>query len=174
MTATIRVAVVDDDTDVRVLVRVLLEDAGCEIVGEAPTADAGIDVVAQCSPDVVVLDGRMPGRSGQDAIGELRQAAPHAAIVIFSSVAGGVGLAQSLDAGADGYVDKSDPSGLVRFVADHARHRSTLITECEHWRSVADAHAAAGRWEAARQYYELVEAVSAELAHDTPLRATTA
>lgn len=164
MTSAVRVVVIDDDADVRLLVQMVLEQAGGEVVGDAATADAGVELVAQVRPDVVVLDWEMPGRTGVEAIPELRAAAPDASIVMFSSHPSSIGAAPVLEAGADAYVDKSEVTALERFVSVRGRrHRDALISECEHWRHVADAHAAAGRWEAARQYYELVEAVSAEL-----------
>jgi hypothetical protein len=41
-----------------------------------------------------------------------------------------------------------------------------LAAECDHWRCIAEFHAAAGRWDVAKQYYELADSVAAELSDD--------
>jgi CheY-like chemotaxis protein len=83
----VRTLVVDDNADMRFLVRTLLGVSGStiEIVGEA---EDGPDAVAQCHdqhPDVVVLDVQLPSGSGLDFVEGLRAADPPPEIVLFSA-----------------------------------------------------------------------------------------
>ena len=66
MTA-IRVVVVDDQALMRAAFRQILSAHGIEVVGEAATADEAVAEVARTSPDVVLMDVRMPGRTGIEA-----------------------------------------------------------------------------------------------------------
>lgn len=71
----IRICIVDDQHLVRRGIRTLLElTAGMEVVGEADDGDAAIRVVLETTPDVVLLDLRMPGRDGLSVLEELQAA----------------------------------------------------------------------------------------------------
>ncbi|HVM55277.1 MAG TPA: response regulator [Acidimicrobiales bacterium] len=83
-----RVLVVDDEEDVRVLLRAQLELAGYEVAGEA--AD-GVECLRQCEddpPDAVILDLLMPRVSGFEVIPKLRTNHPKIGIVAYTAVAG--------------------------------------------------------------------------------------
>ena len=102
-----RVLMVDDAADMRLLVRAWLEQAGgFEVVGEAGDGKEAIDLAAEYQPDMIVLDGVMPVLSGLDALPELRDRAPAARIVMFSSAR--EQRTAALAAGAAAYVDKND------------------------------------------------------------------
>ncbi len=85
------VLIVDDEFDIRLLVRTILEaaDGGVEVVGEA--AD-GFDAMAVFEtldppevPDVVILDNRMPGREGIEVAQQMLEREPRQTIVLFSA-----------------------------------------------------------------------------------------
>ncbi len=85
------VLIVDDEFDIRLLVRTILEaaDVGVEVVGEA--AD-GFDAMAVYEtldppevPDVVILDNRMPGREGIEVAQQMLEREPRQNIVLFSA-----------------------------------------------------------------------------------------
>jgi CheY-like chemotaxis protein len=82
----IRVLLVDDTPDIRMLVRVGLDlDGRFEVTGEAGD---GAEALAACSgecPDVVLLDISMPVLDGLEALPRLREACPDAAVVMFSA-----------------------------------------------------------------------------------------
>lgn len=100
-----RVLLVDDDADIRLLTRTRLEVAGAVVVGEATNADSGVALAQTEQPDLIVLDERMPGRPGSQAIPDFRRAAPAARIVLYTAL--------PPDAvhndGADCYVEKTAP-----------------------------------------------------------------
>ena len=84
---TNRTLIVDDDEDMRFLVRVLIEAAneGLTVVAEAVNAQEAVDRWREHRPDVIVLDNRMPGRSGLDAAAEILGEHPRQSIILFSA-----------------------------------------------------------------------------------------
>ena len=85
---TRRILVVDDDADLRLLLRMALDVPGSStVVGEAADGGEAVSVAASLLPDVVVLDEAMPVLRGSEAIPLLREAAPLARIVLYSAFA---------------------------------------------------------------------------------------
>jgi CheY-like chemotaxis protein len=84
----VRVLIVDDHADVRFLVRVILGDAGPDVVfaGEASGAREAIDALDSAQPDVVVLDARMPGVDGFEAAAMLLERRPGLPILLCSAI----------------------------------------------------------------------------------------
>ena len=82
-----RALIVDDDDDMRFLVRVLIEAAneGLAVAGEARDADEAVTSWREHQPDVIVLDNRMPGRSGLDVAAEILAERPEQSIILFSA-----------------------------------------------------------------------------------------
>lgn len=82
------VVVVDDEIDMRMLVRMALERGGFEVVAEAADGTSGLDVVIAAdppAPDVILLDNRMPGVTGVQLAAECRRARPEVPVVLFSA-----------------------------------------------------------------------------------------
>lgn len=118
----IRVAIVDDHPIVADGVAANLGAEGdLEIVATAADAGAAIALAAAHAPDVIVLDLELGGRSGIDAIPELKRVAPSMRIVVFSAYAGEERVAAAFERGADSYVLKGTPSdelvAVIRSVA---------------------------------------------------------
>ena len=67
-----------------------------------------LDHLAQTKADIVLLDIDMPGRSAFDVIGDLAEAAPDVRVIIFSGHVRGDYIDRAIEAGAWGYVSKSD------------------------------------------------------------------
>ena len=73
----IRVFLVDDVPELRLLVRLTLEeDPAIEVVGEASNGREGVEGVGATRPDVVLLDLSMPDMDGLEAIPLMRESAP--------------------------------------------------------------------------------------------------
>ena len=85
--ATVRTLIVDDHSDVRFLIRMIVADAGLdvEVVGEAASAEAALAQLDALAPDVVVLDARMPRVDGFEAAQMLLARQPELAIVLCSA-----------------------------------------------------------------------------------------
>jgi DNA-binding NarL/FixJ family response regulator len=103
----VRVLICDDHTLVRAGLRRLVDSfGGMEVVAEASSADEAVAGARQTLPDVVVLDISMPGRSGFDALAELRRAQPETAVVIMSMHDDSLHVREALQRGASGFVVK--------------------------------------------------------------------
>ena len=79
-----RVLVCDDEKDIRLLYRSAFSREGAEVV----TADDGVTAVEVASwyqPDLIVLDLRMPRRSGREALPDLQERCPEAHILVVSA-----------------------------------------------------------------------------------------
>ena len=109
MTSTrIRVLLCDDHELVRRGLRALLEaDLTLDVVGEAASADEAVERAGSLQPDVVVMDVRMPGRSGIEACRDIRSAREETRVLMLTSFADDEALFTSIMAGASGYVLKN-------------------------------------------------------------------
>jgi len=119
----IKVFIADDHELVRYALRTVLEDEGdIEVVGEAGDSDSAVSGCQECSPDVLVLDMRMPGDGGVGVCRKVRDACPETAVLILTSFDGDEELFGALSAGAKGYLLKDTrPERIVhaiRLVAD--------------------------------------------------------
>lgn len=102
----IRVLLVDDHQVVREGLRKMLElDEGIEVVGEAGSGEEAISQAQRLSPDVILMDVKMPGMGGIEAIRQLK-ASQFPANVIVMTVFEDKYLAQAAEAGAVGYLLK--------------------------------------------------------------------
>ena len=79
-----RVLVCDDEPDIRLLYRSAFERAGVD-VAVADDGDRALEVARAWQPDLVVLDLKMPGRSGESALPEFAEACPTAVVVVVSA-----------------------------------------------------------------------------------------
>jgi DNA-binding NarL/FixJ family response regulator len=108
----IRVIIADDHARVRGQIREALEAGGCEICGEAATADEAIQLALEHHPDVALLDINMPG-NGIHAAGRISRDLPETAIIMLTQSKEDDDLFDSLRAGASGYLLKNtDPATL--------------------------------------------------------------
>ena len=111
----IRVFLVDDVPELRMLVRLTLEeDPAIEVVGEASNGREGVDGVAEAKPDVVLLDLSMPDMDGLEAIPLMRESAPDARLVVLSGHEAGRISLEALHQGATRYVNKSSDLDTIR------------------------------------------------------------
>lgn len=113
MTA-IRVVVVDDQALMRAAFAQILEAHDMEVVAEAATADEAMAAVARTRPDVVLMDVRMPGRSGIEATAELSRSHPEVRVLVLTTFDHDEYVDGALRAGAAGFLLKNaTPEALV-------------------------------------------------------------
>lgn len=112
----LRLLLVDDHEVVRIGLKALLSRyPQFEVVAEAGDADEALEKVMACKPDVVVMDIRLPGRSGVEATQEILRALPATKVIMLTSYAEDEILMDAISAGASGYVLKQIGSDdLVR------------------------------------------------------------
>ncbi len=113
------ILIVDDHAAFRALARRLLQADGYEVVGEAPTGQAGLDAAVALAPDVVLIDVRLPDIDGFQLAGRLASSGCAAAIVVTSSSDDPLYPKRAAASGARGFVAKHDVCGaaLDRIVA---------------------------------------------------------
>lgn len=80
------VLIVDDDEEVRHVLRILCEQDHLEVVGEADNGVAAVSLALKLQPDFVILDYRLPRLDGEGAAEILRAIAPRSRIVAFSAI----------------------------------------------------------------------------------------
>jgi two-component system, NarL family, response regulator DevR len=104
---TIRVFLLDDHEVVRRGIRELLESEGdMEVVGEAGTAEEAFGRIPATTPDVAVLDVRLPDGDGVEVCREVRSRHPEIACIMLTSFADDEAVYAAIMAGAAGYVLK--------------------------------------------------------------------
>ena len=104
----IRLLAVDDHAVLRDgIAAIVAHEPDMVLVGEATNADEAVDAFRRLRPDVTLMDLQMPGRSGLDAIADIRAEAPAARIVVLTTYEGDVQAVRALKAGASAYLLKS-------------------------------------------------------------------
>ncbi|MGY1434829.1 response regulator [Streptomyces reniochalinae] len=125
MADRIRVLLVDDHQVVRRGLRTFLEvQDDIEVVGEASDGDEGVARAEELRPDVVLMDVKMPGTDGVEALRLLRERGNPARVLIVTSFTEQRTVVPALRAGAAGYVYKDvDPEALAGAIRSvHAGH----------------------------------------------------
>jgi DNA-binding NarL/FixJ family response regulator len=108
MTAPITVLLVDDHILVRRGFRRLLEDdPGILVAGEASSAEEAAVLNAQLAPDVILMDYALPGVNGITAMRDILKASPSAVVLMLSMHSEAALVQRALEAGARGYLLKS-------------------------------------------------------------------
>lgn len=106
-TVVTRIVLVDDHDVVREGLRSLLEqESGLEVVAEAGSAVEALACLPAASADVVVLDVRLPDRSGVDVCRDIRSRFPGVAVLMLTASADEQAVFDAITAGASGYVLK--------------------------------------------------------------------
>jgi DNA-binding NarL/FixJ family response regulator len=125
---TIRVLLADDEALVRAGFELVLRpEADIELVGEAADGAAAIDEARRLSPDVVVMDVRMPGVDGLEATRRILAEAPGVRILILTTFGEDRDVYAALRAGASGFLLKdSTPEDLVHAIRVVARGDALL------------------------------------------------
>ncbi len=123
-----RILLVDDHEVVRLGLKALLErHPQFEVVGEASTAREAIELVASLKPEVVVMDIRLPGKSGIEACEKIVKNYPDTKVIMLTSYAEDEMLFSAIRAGASGYVLKQIGSDdLVKALEAIARGEALL------------------------------------------------
>ncbi|GGD08223.1 response regulator [Nocardioides daphniae] len=112
----VSVVVVDDDEEVRFVLRVALESAGFRIAGDAGDAETAIEMVKALQPDIVVLDLHMPEIGGLEILPLIYEDCPTTKVVVCSAISATYMTEAALQEGAWAYIVKGVSA---RTIADH-------------------------------------------------------
>lgn len=125
---TIRILLVDDQTLFREGLQTLLSvHDDLEVVGEASNGQEAIEAVGKLSPDVVLMDLRMPVLNGVAATRQITEATPQSRVIVLTTFDDDDYVFDGLRAGAVGYLLKDVPSAkLVEAIRAAARGESFL------------------------------------------------
>jgi DNA-binding NarL/FixJ family response regulator len=121
------VALVDDQALVRDGLRLILELAGVDVVGEAADGEDGVRLVQERRPDVVLMDLRMPVLDGAGATAAILGRWPRVRVVVLTTYETDTDILRAVEAGATGYLLKDTPrDDLVAAVRAAARGETVL------------------------------------------------
>ena len=118
MTDPLTVLIVDDHPVVRQGLRVLLEvHDGLEVAGEAADGEAALTLATALTPDVILLDLKLPGLDGIAVLTELRARGIGARVLVLTSGNDPAQVSRAVQAGASGFLYKDvDPDALIRAI----------------------------------------------------------
>jgi DNA-binding NarL/FixJ family response regulator len=124
----LRIVVADDHELVHRGVRDLLQDQrGWKVVGVAADGREAVEKVKKLKPDIAILDISMPGVDGLEATRRIREEAGHTQVLVLTMHESDQMVRRVLEAGARGYVLKSDMAmQLVKAVKDVASGKTSL------------------------------------------------
>ena len=106
----LRVLVCDDHALFRRGLQMVLEqEPDLELVGEAADGAEVVDRAQELMPDVILMDVRMPKKSGIEAAGEIKESLPHVKILMLTISDEEADLYEAIKAGASGYLLKEIP-----------------------------------------------------------------
>ena len=103
---SISILVVDDHAVIRKGIRCMLSGSDIEVVAEADNGKAGISMAQQHTPDVVLLDIRMPDSDGIETLEDLSELMPEPRVIIFSTYENPTYVARAVVLGAKDYILK--------------------------------------------------------------------
>lgn len=149
--AAIRVLIVDDHPVVRFgLGAIIRLQPDMDVIGEAGSGEEACRLCVDELPDVVLMDLRLPGLSGVQAIKTIRETAPSVRFIVLTTYDGDEDIRRALDAGAQAYLLKAMshddvtaairkvhsgarviPQSVSRTLADRAPHSPLSLREIE-------------------------------------------
>jgi DNA-binding NarL/FixJ family response regulator len=129
MITPLRVLVADDHEIVRKGLRTIIEaEPGWKVVGETSDGRQTVAMVKELKPEVVVMDISMPSLNGLDATRQILKERPETKVLILTMHQSDPLIRDVLEAGAKGYLLKSDASRDLVSAIDAVRHNKTFFT----------------------------------------------
>jgi DNA-binding NarL/FixJ family response regulator len=125
---TLRLLVVDDHPVVRAgLVAMLSEHDDFDVVAEAADGAEAVTMAARHSPDVVLMDLRMPGMDGAEATARLRAGGDGPAVLVLTTYDTDADIVRAVEAGATGYLLKDAPRETLADAIRRAARGETVL-----------------------------------------------
>jgi two-component system response regulator AtoC len=124
------VLVADDDASIRSLLKQLLADEGYAVL-EAATGGEVVEQVAESSPDLVIMDVRMPELDGIEALQKVKSSSPHTAVLIMTAFGTSNAAIKAMELGAFDYVTKPFELDKISHTVKRAFQYQDLTAEVE-------------------------------------------
>jgi DNA-binding NarL/FixJ family response regulator len=122
--AELKILVVDDEKVIRTALSALLKTRGdWKVIGEASDGQEAITKAKELRPDVIIMDLSMPQMDGLKATREIHREMPEAEVLIFTQHDTLQLVREAKEAGARGYLLKSDAQSLVSAVESVGQHK---------------------------------------------------
>jgi len=126
----LRVLLIDDHALVRKGLEELLQSRGIDVIGSAGSGEEGIAIAKQASPDIILLDIKMPGMSGLETLEKLKSDGIATPVLMLSMSRDEADLARALREGAQGYLLKDmDPDELIPALNDAMTGKNVVAKE---------------------------------------------
>ncbi len=126
---TLRILVADDHDVVRQGLRSLLESQpGWEVCAEASNGREAVELTAKLKPEIVIADITMPNMTGLEATRQILKTNPKVQVIILTMHESQELLRAVLDAGARGYVLKTDKGRELISAVEAVRHHNAFFT----------------------------------------------
>jgi DNA-binding NarL/FixJ family response regulator len=128
MTKTIKVMIAEDHTIVRQgLARLLSDQPGLEVVGQAVNGREAVEMAEKLNPDIIIMDIAMPKMNGIEASKKIRKLLPRTKILILSMYSHEHYIHELLEVGVSGYLLK-DSSGrdIIKAIDDALKNKTFL------------------------------------------------
>jgi DNA-binding NarL/FixJ family response regulator len=125
----LKVLIADDHEIVRQGMRSMLEaQRECQVVGEAADGRQAVTLTKELNPDVVILDIGMPTLNGLEATRQILKMRPQTKVLILTMHESDSVIREVLDAGARGYILKTDAGRDLVTAVDSLRRNKTFFT----------------------------------------------
>jgi DNA-binding NarL/FixJ family response regulator len=129
MMAPYRILLVDDHVLVRQGIRrIIQEDPGLSIIGEAGDGLELLEMLARTSPDLVILDISLPKLRGLEAAEEIKKSYPAVKVLILTMHKDKEYLQRALAIGTDGYLLKEDADVALHEAIRDLRNGKTFVS----------------------------------------------
>lgn len=112
----IRAMIVEDEDHVRALIKTVVQNMNCEIVGEANNGRDAVLMYYKLKPTMLLLDINMPIKTGKQALAEIRKKFPNTFIVMLTSLTDSETVEDCIRLGASGFIRKDLPIDEMRDV----------------------------------------------------------
>ncbi|MGD8861790.1 MAG: sigma-54 dependent transcriptional regulator [Myxococcales bacterium] len=157
-----RILVVDDEKNIRRTLRMVLEGPGHRVL-EADSGEAALETLDSEDVDLVILDVRLPGMSGIDALGKIRerQEGSDLPVIMISGHASVAEAVHSVQLGASDFLEKPLDRNRVLVTVGNALEQSALRRELDRLRAeVQGRHEMIGDTPVMRELYGQIEKVA--------------
>ena len=164
-----KILIIDDEAKIRLILSSLLEDEGYQVT-EAVNGHKGLEQVAEFSPDLIILDMKMPEMSGEDVLRELHSSGFSGRIIILTAFGSIPSAVKAIHAGAYDYITKPFDTDDLLLKVRRALEQINLEKELANAKSIIEEnYSAAGIVTNNSEMKRLLELIKRAAPSDVPI-----